>query len=55
MTRDDATNEWWLRMFVFTGCAKLVVRDITFADAPFWGLQLLDFKGDSLSYPVSEP
>jgi polygalacturonase len=28
-------------MFVLTGCTNLVVRDLTFADAPFWGLHLL--------------
>ena len=47
MTGYEATNEWWLfkewrpKMFVLTGCTNLVVRDITFADAPFWGLHML--------------
>lgn len=47
MTGYDATNEWWLfqdwrpKMFVLTGCTNLTVRDITFGDAPFWGLHLL--------------
>jgi len=47
MTGYDATNEWWLfqewrpKMFVLTGRTNLVVRDITFGDAPFWGLHLL--------------
>ncbi len=47
MTSYDATNEWWLfkewrpKMFVLTGCTNLFVRDITFADAPFWGLHML--------------
>ena len=47
MTNYDATNEWWLfkewrpKMFVLTGCTNLVVRDITFGDAPFWGLHML--------------
>jgi polygalacturonase len=47
MTGYDATNEWWLfkpwrpKMFVLTGCTNLVVRDITFGDAPFWGLHML--------------
>ena len=47
MTGYDATNEWWLfkewrpKMFVLTGCTNLVVRDLTFGDAPFWGLHLL--------------
>ncbi len=47
MTNYDAPNEWWLfqewrpKMFVLTGCTNLVVRDLTFADAPFWGLHML--------------
>jgi hypothetical protein len=47
MTGYDAAGEWWLfqewrpKMFVLTGCTNLVVRDITFADAPFWGLHML--------------
>ena len=47
MTGYDATNEWWLfkpwrpKLFVLTGCANLTVRDITFGDAPFWGLHML--------------
>ena len=47
MTGYDATNEWWLfkdwrpKMFVLTRCTNLVVRDITFGDAPYWGLHLL--------------
>jgi polygalacturonase len=47
MTNYDAANEWWLfqdwrpKMFVLTGCTNLVVRDITFGDAPYWGLHLL--------------
>ena len=47
MTNYDAPNEWWLfqewrpKMFVLTGCTNLVVRDITFGDAPFWGLHML--------------
>ena len=47
MTGYDATNEWWLfkewrpKMFVLTGCTNLVVRDITFGDAPLWGLHML--------------
>ena len=47
MTSYETTNEWWLfkewrpKMFVLTGCTNLVVRDITFADAPFWGLHML--------------
>ena len=47
MTSYEATNEWWLfkewrpKMFVLTGCTNLVVRDITFSDAPYWGLHML--------------
>jgi hypothetical protein len=43
----DEANEWWLpgdfrpKMFVLTGCKDLEVRDITFAEAPNWGLHLL--------------
>ncbi len=47
MTRYDKANEWWLpgdfrpKMFVLTGCKDLEVRDITFAEAPNWGLHML--------------
>ena len=47
MTGYDAANEWWLfkdwrpKMFVLTACTNLVVRDIAFGDAPFWGLHML--------------
>ena len=47
MTSYEATNEWWLfkewrpKMFVLTGCTNLIVRDITFGDAPYWGLHML--------------
>ncbi len=47
MTGYDAPNEWWLfkawrpKMFVLTGCTNLVVRDLSFGDAPYWGLHLL--------------
>lgn len=47
MTGYDQANEWWLpkpfrpKMFVLTGCRDLEVRDITFAEAPNWGLHLL--------------
>jgi len=32
-------------MFVLTGCKDLQVRDITFAEAPNWGLHMLDCDG----------
>jgi polygalacturonase len=47
MTSYDAAGEWWLfkewrpKMFVLTGCTNLIVRDLTFGDAPFWGLHML--------------
>jgi polygalacturonase len=47
MTGYDKTNEWWLfkewrpKMFILTGCTNLVVRDLSFGDAPEWGLHLL--------------
>lgn len=47
MTGYDTAGEWWLfkewrpKMFVLTGCKDLVVRDITFGDAPYWGLHML--------------
>ena len=47
MTGYDAKDEWWLfkewrpKMFVLTGCTNLIVRDITFGDAPEWGLHML--------------
>jgi polygalacturonase len=50
MTSYETTNEWWLfkewrpKMFVLTGCSNLVVRDISFGDAPFWGLHMLGCK-----------
>ena len=47
MLRYDQANEWWLpkdfrpKMFVLTECHDLQVRDITFAEAPNWGLHML--------------
>jgi polygalacturonase len=47
MTRYDPVGEWWLfapwrpKMFLLTGCTHLEIRDITFGDAPWWGLHLL--------------
>jgi polygalacturonase len=47
----DKANEWWLpqdfrpKMFVLTGCKDLEVRDITFAEAPNWGLHMLGCDG----------
>lgn len=47
MTGYDPVGEWWLgapwrpKMFTLTGCTNLEIRDITFGDAPFWGLHLL--------------
>ena len=50
MTGYEKTNEWWRfkewrpKLFVLTGCTNLEVRDISFGDAPFWGLHLLGCK-----------
>lgn len=47
MTGYDQKDEWWLfkewrpKLFVLTGCTNLEVRDITFGDAPYWGLHML--------------
>jgi hypothetical protein len=47
MTGYDPVHEWWLpkdwrpKMFVLTACTDLQVRDITFAEAPNWGLHML--------------
>jgi polygalacturonase len=47
MTRYDPQGEWWLprdwrpKMFVLTACKDLEVRDITFGQAPNWGLHML--------------
>ena len=51
MKRYDPANEWWLpkdfrpKMFVLTECKDLEVRDITFAEAPNWGLHMLGCDG----------
>ena len=47
MTRYDQPNEWWLpagfrpKMFVLTACKGLEVHDITFSEAPEWGLHMI--------------
>jgi polygalacturonase len=51
MTRYDDAGGIWVpgpfrpKMFVLTGCKDLEVRDITFAEAPNWGLHLLGCDG----------
>jgi hypothetical protein len=51
MTRYDEVGGIWMpgpfrpKMFVLTGCKDLEVRDITFAEAPNWGLHLLGCDG----------
>jgi hypothetical protein len=51
MERYDPVGEWWIpksfrpKMFVLTGCRDLEVRDITFAEAPNWGLHMLGCDG----------
>ena len=47
---DDAGGIWMPgpfrpKMFVLTGCKDLEVRDITFAEAPNWGLHMLGCDG----------
>jgi hypothetical protein len=50
MTGYDPSGEWWRfgdwrpKMFVLTGCTNLEIRDITFGDAPLWGLHMLGCK-----------
>lgn len=47
MTRYNPAGGWWIpgpfrpKMFVLTRCTDLEVRDITFAEAPNWGLHML--------------
>lgn len=51
MARYDEAGGIWIpgpfrpKMFVLTGCTDLEVRDITFAEAPNWGLHLLGCDG----------
>jgi polygalacturonase len=47
MTGYDRQGEWWLfaewrpKMFILTACTNLEVRDITFREAPQWGLHMV--------------
>ncbi len=47
MTHFDEVDEWWRpkafrpRLAVLTGCKDLVVRDVTFFEAPSWTLHLM--------------
>jgi polygalacturonase len=47
MSSYDKPNEWWLpsrfrpKMFVLTNCKGLEVHDITFSEAPEWGLHMI--------------
>jgi hypothetical protein len=51
MQRYDEAGQWWIpkdfrpKMFVLTECRDLEVRDITFAEAPNWGLHMLGCEG----------
>ena len=51
MTRYDDKGEWWIpgafrpKMFVLTRCRDVEVREITFAEAPNWGLHMLGCEG----------
>ena len=38
-------KEWRPKMFVLTSCRDMEVRDITFAEAPNWGLHMLGCDG----------
>lgn len=50
MVRYDPADEWWIfkewrpKMFLLTCCTNLEVRDITFGEAPQWGLHLVGCK-----------
>ena len=47
MTGYDQPGEWWLpkefrpKMFVLTACKGLEIREITFSEAPEWGLHMV--------------
>jgi hypothetical protein len=51
MARYDEVGQWWIpgpfrpKMFVLTSCKDLEVRDITFGEAPNWGLHMLGCDG----------
>ena len=51
MTHYDKENEWWRpagfrpKMFVLTACKGLEIRDITFSEAPEWGLHMVGCEG----------
>ena len=51
MTRYDEQNEIWIprdwrpRIFLLTSCGDLHVRDISFGQAPSWGLHMLGCDG----------
>ncbi len=51
MSHYDKQNEWWRpkswrpRLFVLTGCKDLQICDISFSDAPSWGLHMLGCEG----------
>ena len=47
MVSYDPQGEWWVpaewrpKMFILTACTNLEIRDITFGEAPQWGLHML--------------
>jgi len=51
MTHYDKEMEWWRpagfrpKMFVLTACKDLEIRDITFSEAPEWGLHMIGCEG----------
>ena len=51
MTGFDKENEWWLpagfrpKIFVLAACKGLEIRDISFSEAPEWGLHMVGCEG----------
>lgn len=51
MSHYDQAGEWWIpkdwrpRLFILTGCSKLVIKDITIEKAPSWTIHLVGCKG----------
>jgi hypothetical protein len=51
MTHYDKENEWWRpaefrpKMFVLTACKGLEIHDISFSQAPEWGLHMVGCEG----------
>ena len=47
MSHFEEENEWWIpgdwrpKMFILTACKDLQVKEISFGNAPFWGLHMM--------------